>query len=282
MSRELRLGMTDSWWLKVERAEHHFLDLDEGMRSYEAKHAYRPVRKPNRRGDKSHWLYVLEITEQPDPRLSLILGDVVHNLRTALDHVLVAMRPRKYRWNAGFPLNDVDIWAKDASGEFISRDDKRRASFTSAIQGLEAPAIALIKELQPYWGANDPLDTKLHPLGILGKFDNADKHRELVLLSGGVANLVATTTARGGRLTQAPTAPEGGGYVADGAVCVNFGWRNAPPLEESEVNVEISGTPEIAVSIGVTGGIMPVRLAVEIIVRNLKEEVLPALESMIP
>jgi hypothetical protein len=273
--------MTDSWWLKVERAEHHILDLDEGMRSYEAKHPYRPVRQPNRRGDENNWRFVLEITEQPDPRLSLILGDVVHNLRTALDHVLVAMRPRRFRWNAGFPLCDVDIWAKDSSGEFISRDDKRRASFTNAVEGLEAPAVAIIEELQPYAMANDGFDAKLHPLGILGKFDNADKHRQLVLLSGGVANLVATTTARGERLTQAPPIPEGGGYVADGAVCVNFGWFNAPPLEESEVDVKISGTPEIAVNIGIAGGIMPVRTAVEIIIRNVKEEVLPALESFV-
>ena len=273
--------MTDSWWLKVERAEHHFKDLDAGIRSYEAKQPYRTVHKPDRGGDISRWQYVLEITEQPDPSLSLILGDVVHNLRTALDHVLVAMRPRRFRWNPGFPLNDVDIWAKDASGEFISRDDNRRASFERAVMGLEDPAVALIKELQPYWGANDGLDSKLHPLGILGKFDNADKHRELVLLSGGVANLVATTTARGIPLTQAAPVPEGGGFVADGAVCVNFGWFNAPPLEESEVNVEISGNPEIAVDIGVVNGIMPVR-AVTNIIRTLREEILPALESHVP
>jgi hypothetical protein len=273
--------MTDSWWLKVERAEHHFKDLDVGMRGYEAKHPYRPVRKPNQNGDESHWEYILEITEQPDPTLSLILGDVVHNLRTSLDHVLVAMRPWRFRWNPGFPLLDVDIWEKDSSGEFITSDDKRRASFDRAVQGLDDPTIALVKQLQPYWGANDELDVKRHPLGILGRFDNADKHRQLVLLSGGVANLVATTTVRGGRLTQAPPAPEGGGYVADGAVIVNFGWFNAPPLQESEVNVEISGTPEIAVDIGVAEGIMPVR-SIERIIRTLREEILPALESHVP
>ena len=274
--------MRESWWLKVDRAEHHFIDLDVEIRKYESKHAYGPVHKPNRGGDKNRWVYVLQITEQPDADLSLILGDVVHNLRTALDHVLVAMRPRNLRWNSGFPLNDVDIWAKDAAGEFVSRDHKRRASFTNAVEGLEAPAIALIKELQPYSMANDGFDAKLHPLGILGRLDNADKHRELVLLSGGVINLVAKVVARGERILQGPTTPDGTiGYVPDGAVCAHFGWHGTTPLEESEMDVKISGTPEVAVDIGVPKGIMGVRVAVELITRNLKEEVLPALEEYV-
>lgn len=76
-------------------------------------------------------------------------------------------------------------------------------------------------------------------------------------------------------------APEGGGYVENGAVIVNFGWFNEPPLAEFEVNVEITGTPEIAVDIGITEGRMPVR-SIERIIQGLRTDILPALETFIP
>lgn len=195
------------------------------MRRYEAKQVYRSVCAAHPYGDKNNWRYVLETTEQLDSKLSLILGEVVHNLRTALDHVLVAMRSRKFRYNDGFPLNLADIWAKDDAGEYIERNDNRRASFTRAVEGAKDPAVALITESQPCRFAGEGIDPKQHSFGILGRLDNSDKHRDLALLSGGLSHFVAEVTARGDRLMQEPSpanVPGAGKYLADGAECAHF------------------------------------------------------------
>ena len=61
--------MTESWWLKVKRAEHHMEDIDKMMRSYEASDPYKAERVRQPKGQRHIWRYVLRVTEQPDADL---------------------------------------------------------------------------------------------------------------------------------------------------------------------------------------------------------------------
>jgi hypothetical protein len=126
---------------------------------------------------------------------------------------------------------------------------------------MSAEAIAEIKRLQPYRNGKKARHTTLY---LLSGLDNADKHRQFVLLAAGLNNVVSTVTARGKRLELAmPDWADGtAAFVEDGAVVAHFGekpgaWTTtpsnllipSPPLQESEVNVEVSGTPRVAIKI---------------------------------
>ena len=120
------------------------------------------------------WCYVLRVTEQPDPRVALLAGDVVHNLRSSLDHLAVALTGDKWSF---FPVLDKDPWERDAAGHLFPNRLDDRKSFASAVKGAARKTRTIIKELQPYAAG---ADWAKHPLGLIRRFDNADKHKQLI------------------------------------------------------------------------------------------------------
>jgi hypothetical protein len=75
----------------------------------------RAVRVRQPKGQRHVWLYRLEMTEEPDPMIPVIMGECLYDLRSALDHLAVAMAPRKRKANAAFPVEATDPWEKDAA-----------------------------------------------------------------------------------------------------------------------------------------------------------------------
>ena len=136
--------MTDSWWLKFRRAQKHMVDVRTEARRYAESRPYEftRIRQPD---SQLSIRFRLRITEQPDPVLALILGDFVHNLRSALDHVIVASVPKRHRSNATrFPIAYVDLFAKNADGEFVVNDAEARANFERSIKGRDPSARTLV------------------------------------------------------------------------------------------------------------------------------------------
>jgi hypothetical protein len=237
--------MPESWWLKVERAEHHFDDIVAMMRPYEESHPYVAKRVAQPRGQRHIWRYLLRITEQPDPTLAVLIGDFVHNMRSALDHIAVAIAPPK-RWkSAGFPICFEDIWETNGDGSYVSNDEQMRKRFSSLVEGMPTGAVALIKRLQPY--SNPADDIAAHPIGVLSRLENADKHRNLIILGGGVEDGTTIVTARGQTLEQ-----DAFGYRHDGAEIAKFSpvGPDMEDLKEGEVSVEVRGPTVIALRIG--------------------------------
>ena len=239
--------MTDSWWLKVKRAQKHMVDIHAEARRYAERHPYEfvRIRRPDRHNDVR---YRTRITEQPDPRIALILGDFVHNLRSALDHVIVASVPRKERNSASFPIFFHDILAKDADGQFVVDDPKMRENFERSIRGLDPRARAIVIQAQPYHRGPE---AHRWILGIISRLDNADKHRALVTVGSGVRNLVADVTIRGdtGKLPHHSFADNE--FAKDDTVIgweLPAAWRDGGP-KPCEVDMEYSGTAVIHVKV---------------------------------
>ena len=92
-----------SWDLKVERAEHHLDEVKTKMAAYAARNPFRATRVRQPRGQRHIWLYRLEMTEEPDPMIPVIVGECLYDLRSALDHLAVAMAPRSRKASAAFP-----------------------------------------------------------------------------------------------------------------------------------------------------------------------------------
>jgi hypothetical protein len=240
--------MPESWWLKVKRAQKHMVEIKCEIRRYQRLHPYRFERvvepNPNR---PVKW--GLRITEQPDPMIALMLGDFVHNLRSALDHVVVASIPKKDRGrDTGFPFASHDIFAKDANGNFVIENDQVRNNFERPIQGIDSKARAIIVALQPF---HHGAIAHRHALGVVSRLDNADKHRELTTFTSGLLNVRVVVTTKGVTLSgdtgHPSTITE---YLKDGAV-VGFkdslrGNRPVLPHEfPTEVDVNFTGTPAV-------------------------------------
>jgi hypothetical protein len=73
--------------LKIERAKKHIRDLDTAIQAFVLNKPYRLEVKPHPIAEIQHTtLYVAEIKPVPQ-EISLIVGDAIHNLRSALDHL---------------------------------------------------------------------------------------------------------------------------------------------------------------------------------------------------
>lgn len=253
-----------SWDLKVTRAEHHLDEVKAKMAAYADRNPFRAarVRQPPRQ--RHIWLYRLEMTEKPDPVIAVIIGECFYDLRSALDHLAVAMAPRSRKASAAFPVEWTDPWEKNAAGDFIYGEERRR-SFTFRIKGMPDEAVEMIKTAQPY----QRKDSELETLGLISRLENADKHRELIVVGHGVADARSVVTVGGEAIRQ-----ETAGFRPDGAEVAKFGFDQRVP-DESEVTVKVSGTATIAIKIAGIDGYFGMPESLDILVAWVRDSVIP-------
>lgn len=131
--------------------------------------------------DRESGDYITRIRVQtPLPRdFSLIVGDIVHNVRSALDGLVFQLaikesgveRAAKTR-NLGFPIADT-FQGFHGTRKNPNAAQKRRIALLSDV------AQRRIELLQPYqtrWYWGDP-----HPLAFIRELSNEDKHRRIVV-----------------------------------------------------------------------------------------------------
>jgi hypothetical protein len=107
-------------------------------------------------------------------RFSLLAGDIVHNLRTALDYLvyqLVRLGKNEPTKRTSWP-----IFVEKPVGRDLGR-------YNAAIKGIPKPFRETIDWFQPYQTPTNPLRENL---ALLAELDNTDKHR---LVRPGVAIL---------------------------------------------------------------------------------------------
>jgi hypothetical protein len=253
-----------SWDLKVARAEQHLAEVKAAMAAYAGSNPFRAVRVQQLRGQQHLWLYRLEMTKEPDPMITVIIGESLYDLRSALDHLAVAMASRNRKASAAFPVEWSDPWEKDAAGVF-AYDEERRRSFTSMVKGMPEEAVTMIKVAQPY----NRKDSALETLGLISRLENADKHRQLIVLGHGVADARSVVTVGGEAIKQ-----ETAGFRPDGEEIAKFGFRNRVP-RESEVTVEVSCTATIAIKLADIDGYFVLPESLEVLIRWMRDSVIP-------
>lgn len=110
------------------------------------------------------------------PRFSVLTGEVVHHLRSCLDHLV---------WI--FSSEEARQEHESALGFPIIADKAKLSRMERQIQGITNPRIRkLIEDLQPCLLGDDAAND---PLCIIHDMDRFDKHRELVIVTA-CANLV--------------------------------------------------------------------------------------------
>lgn len=253
-----------SWDLKVERAAQHLDEVREAMAAYASRNPYRAVRVRQPKGRRHIWLYQLEMTEEPDPMIPVIIGECLYDLRSALDHLAVAMAPRNRKANAAFPVETTDPWARNEAGDFLYGEE-RRNSFNAKVKGMPPEAVEKITYAQPYQRENSELET----LSLISRLENADKHRSLIAVGHGVVNARSVVTAAGQAIKQ-----ESVGFRENGEEIAKFGLTGRP-LDEGEVTVEVSGTAAIAIKVAGINGCFAMPESLETLVVWARDSAIP-------
>lgn len=120
--------------------------------------------------DSWEWIERFQVRREFPLRLGVILGDCIHNLRSALDHLICQVTLLDLPDGASSDgVCDKTQFPIICDGERKFEDRAKRM-----IPGLNADHRALVKHLQPYHAGND---AHRHPLAVLASLSNADKHR---------------------------------------------------------------------------------------------------------
>jgi hypothetical protein len=151
--------------LKIERAKEHIVNLKSEIGLFIATRPYEitPQRDPQSR----RLLYVLTAFREPPERLALIAGDVIQNLRSALDHMAYLLfigSPGFDEKLSSFPVGQTAV--------------KYKSEALGKIKGFREQAINAISAVEPYGGGKGEILWRLHKLNIV------DKHRLLITVSG--------------------------------------------------------------------------------------------------
>ena len=150
--------------VKIERAKKHLLEFDKVAESFEGAYSQIAVADVHPAG--TIWqIYggLPDIRTYPVASFELlaIAGDIVQNLRSALDHLAYQLA------EVGSPGSTPSEWVAFP----IVRDAKDYESAKARkVKGMRPEAIKAIDSLKPYQGGNEAL-WRLHEL------NNVDKHR---------------------------------------------------------------------------------------------------------
>jgi hypothetical protein len=149
-----------SAFLKLERAKHHLAELQRLLKSFYESAPCEILNRINPENETRREYYIANAKEPPDEIL-LVTGDILQNLRCALDHIAYALcsGSRKRRDRIYFPIAESKM-----------KYEENKMDWT---RGMSKDAKAKLDELKPYKGGNDVL-WRLH------KLSNIDKHRLLI------------------------------------------------------------------------------------------------------
>jgi hypothetical protein len=146
--------------LKLKRARYHIGELMNEISGFLGRTPFYLEIAPGLTPDTKMW--IVRVREEVPPDFSAIIGDVIHNLRAALDLMaceLVRLNGKDDA-NVCFPFSASETDFNAA----VKRSNMRRAG---------SGAITMLMSLRPYPGGNDPLRA-IHDLDIM------DKHRALI------------------------------------------------------------------------------------------------------
>jgi hypothetical protein len=167
--------------LKLDRAVQHLERLQSEVKRWLGRHPYFVVSKFDpQRGEHSIWV---QPESDPPPELGLIIGDCLHNLRSALDSLVYDLA-RAYQRGALPP----QVAGRSEFPIFIE-PKKFKENRNRKIGATDPDVQAAIKELQPFneWTSfrffmvtqsMRAHPEAYHPLWLLHKLSVIDKHRE--------------------------------------------------------------------------------------------------------
>jgi len=153
--------------IKIQRAKDHIANLRREKDAWIGRKPYRLTSNVNTKGGKI--MLNINVIEPIPDQFSAIMGDAIHNLRSALDHLVWALVIA----NGETPteVNQFPINYNLASLE---------KAIPKCLKGVDPKAISAIKKLQPHKGGYGNPGNEI--LWSLYDLDRIDKHRMILLV----------------------------------------------------------------------------------------------------
>ena len=152
--------------LKVGRAHEHVRTFNQRVQGWLEGEPYRVTRHLER--DGAEHVYRVEGLTQPPPDLGTVIGDVAHNLMSALDSIV---------WDlSATAIPTLSEGERQSIGFPIAKDAKRYNA--SAARFASPAAQAEIERSQPYHGDAPALEE----LWTIREVNRIDKHRHVIVV----------------------------------------------------------------------------------------------------
>ena len=178
-----------------------------------------------------------KVREEPPPDWSPIIGDVVHNWRSALDHLawqLVIRNKRKPSGGTQFPIFSKSPFDASLYPNIKEAEDTLKR-WNRQVKGMHSGDVALIERLQPY---NVGENAGVPVLSMLAELSNWDKHREYQLtgqtLKGSTFYVKEWRDCKWWTLYERTT-----GAFKDGTVLARYAFTATGPQPKMNVHVKV-------------------------------------------
>lgn len=160
--------------IKLTRARKHIKSIELSIAKYVRAHPYKVTNSKGKKTTK------VTVKKTPPPEISVIAGEVIYQIRSALDHLifgLIKKNPAAYAIEPDWERRcEFPIILKLPKGKTapLKRKDIQH------LPGISDPAFTFIESVQPYYviGATN------NALRIIGLLSNIDKHRRLNVVIG--------------------------------------------------------------------------------------------------
>ena len=189
---------------KLVRADTHLQAIEVAEANYIVPGTYGVRRQyeeriPEKSG-RSGLTWREDLNPAPPLRIAVLCGDFVHNVRSALDHLATALVLE----NEGTPSEDWPFTHFPICEDRLTEKGRERS--VTVVGGISDEAAFLLDTLQPYQRVDDPT---LHPLWLLNRLWNVDKHRTLNVVAVNLGRVtIKFEDGRTGYATAEPFADE--------------------------------------------------------------------------
>ena len=160
--------------IKLERAQRLYVALGDEIVAFLK---LRPFRIQDETEPGSEIVGRVVVKRQPPREWGAVIGDIVHNLRAALDYLAWQL----VEANGGTP-------GRDTTFPIHERPDGFAARLRAALAGASSEAHRAVTDLQPF---HDPHPAD-HPLAVLHALDIRDKHQLLLVVGCGIRRMNLT------------------------------------------------------------------------------------------
>lgn len=174
---------------KLDRASQHIKELSAAQQAWLGTGAYSFFSERDPQTGKT--IVRAKITEPPPGQFSLIVGDAVHAMRSALDHLALELAvahqrpgslPEAMEKASEFPIFPLEI-GNDQGRDLFHRIKKKTGEPAPGgglhkLQGAHPDAVKAIEGIQPYHRGSAFAED---PLWVIHELDRIDKHRRLHL-----------------------------------------------------------------------------------------------------
>ncbi|SRR6266567_802361 len=221
---------------KIDRAEHHLRDIDAALKLVlgTEPNSKMPVTF-NKDYERKQLIVNLKECEPIDPALPLMIGDCIHNFRSALDHLVYRLAlknsaPPKAASKTFFPIYLT-------KPKFDERVEKLVKPFISS------SALAEIEKCQPYRAYDVPGEADIW---IISQLDIFDKHRLLVVAGQKFAATEFTVTSPAGERFHEVISEPKWKAMEDGAEVLRFDFSQVfNPPSKMQVHIDLVTTVQL-------------------------------------